>query len=129
MANKPTTESYFIKRLRDSGYLVDRVPIRFGYHDPRAWMVVIDQGRSSVFATCYRNLDGADQNYIEFYDGDQFIPKRFRLSTNSMETIIEWLNTFGIISKTLEYNSKIPQSLIEDNLPSEEEINQNYETK
>jgi len=106
MANKPTTESYFIKRLRDSGYLVDRVPVRFGMHDSRAWMVVIDPGGATVFATCYRNIDDVDQNYIEFYDGDQYIPKRFRLLTSSIETIIEWLNTFGIVGKTVNYINK-----------------------
>jgi hypothetical protein len=109
MANKPTTESYFVKRLRDSGYLVDRVPVKFGMQDPRSWMVVIDQGNASILATCYRNLDGPDSNYIEFYDGDQYIPKRFRLTTNSMETIIEWLNNFGIVNKTFEYNTKKPR--------------------
>jgi len=106
MANKPTTESYFIKRLRDSGYLVDRVSVRFGQHDARAWMVVIDPGGATVFATCYKNLDDYDQNYIEFYDGDQYIPKRFRISTCSIETIIEWLNTFNIIGKTNNYLNK-----------------------
>ncbi len=114
MANKPTTESYFVKRLRDSGYLVDRVPVKFGFQDPRAWMVVIDQGGAAVFATCYRNLDGPDSNYIEFYDGDQYIPKRFRLTTNSMETIIDWLNTFGIVNKTFEYNAKKPRKHVEE---------------
>jgi hypothetical protein len=109
MANKPTTESYFVKRLRDCGYLVDRVNVKFGMQDPRAWMVVIDQGNASIFATCYRNLDGPDSNYIELYDGDQFIPKRFRITTNSMEIIIDWLNAFGIVNKTFEYNTKAPR--------------------
>ena len=77
--------------------------------DPRSRKVVIDQGNASILATCYRNLDGSDSNYIEFYDGDQYIPKRFRLTTNSMETIIEWLNNFGIVNKTFEYNTKKPR--------------------
>lgn len=114
MASKPTTESYFVKRLRDSGYLVDRVPVRFSEADPRSWMVVIDQGNATVFATCYRNVDGFNENYIEFYDGDQYIPKRFKLSTNSMETIIDWLNSFGIITKTTEYDSKKPRQRIKE---------------
>lgn len=104
--NKPTNESYFVKRLRDSGYLVDRLPIRYGQHDPRTWSVVIDQGHSSVIATLFRNLDGVDENYIEFYDGDQFVPKRFRLTTDSMEVIMEWLYKFGINNKTNLYNMR-----------------------
>ena len=53
MASKPTSESYFIKRLRDSGYLIDRVPVRFGQHDSRSWMVVIDPGGAAIFATAF----------------------------------------------------------------------------
>jgi len=112
--NKPTNESYFIMRLRNNGYLVNRIPVKFSQQDQRAWMVVIDPGGASLFATCYRNVEAPEDNYIEFYDGDQYIPQRFKLLTNSMETIIEWLNNFGVIEKTGIYNKRKPIRKIEN---------------
>ena len=44
MANKITTQSYFIKRLKDSGYLVYRLFDEYSESDPRNWTVMIDPG-------------------------------------------------------------------------------------
>ena len=55
MANKITTQSYFIKRLKDSGYLVYRLFDEFSESDPRNWTVMIDPGQASIFCTCYVN--------------------------------------------------------------------------
>jgi len=39
MANKITTQSYFIKRLKDSGYVVYKIFDQYGEADPRSWTV------------------------------------------------------------------------------------------
>jgi hypothetical protein len=53
--NKITTNSYFIKRLRDSGYIVDKVFNDYSKQDPRCWTVVIDPKGSSIMITLFNN--------------------------------------------------------------------------
>ena len=55
MANKITTMGYFIKRLRDSGYVVDKLYNDYAKHDPRCWSVVIDPKNTSVIITFFNN--------------------------------------------------------------------------
>ena len=95
--NKITTKSYFIKRLRDGGYIVDKFPFEFTKEDKRRWTVLIDNGVSSIIATCYKN--GA----FTFYDGERFLPCNLQLSTDSIEVIVEHLNKRGIINKHPKY--------------------------
>ncbi len=110
MANKLNNQSYFIKRLRDSGYIVIRIDLTYSEADPRAWTVVIDPGGASVFCTCYYNANKDDlkesnlgENYFELYDGGQYLPSKFKISTNSMEVILSFLNQYGIIGKSSNY--------------------------
>jgi len=64
MANKLTTAGYIQKRLRDSGYHVDKLYSDYGNHDPRAWTLIIDPGGCSVFFTCLGiNIYQADLKY------------------------------------------------------------------
>ena len=107
MANKITTQSYFIKRLKDSGYLVYRLFDEYSESDPRNWTVMIDLGQASIFCTCYVNHgDMFGETYFEFYDGGQFIPEKFKLKTDSIEVIITYLVKYGINNKSELYNSK-----------------------
>lgn len=39
--NKITTKSYFIKRLRDCGYVVDKTPIEYLENDVRRWTILL----------------------------------------------------------------------------------------
>lgn len=106
MANKLTTQGYFIKRLRDSGYVVNRVFSDYGEVDPRQWTVVIDPGVASVFCTCYiENDDGEESGYWELYDGGQYIPTRLKIKTESVEVVLNWLNRFNITNKSEKYTS------------------------
>ncbi len=91
--NKITTKSYFIKRLRDCGYLVDKLSITFSDTDSRRWMALIDNGVSSVLVTCHRD------STFSFYDGERFIPCNLKLATDSIEVVVEHLNSRGIIHK------------------------------
>lgn len=104
--NKITTVGYFIKRLRDSGYVTDKVFVDYADHDPRSWTVVIDPGCASVFITCFNNHNSFGEEYFEINDGGQFIPERFKLKTSSIETIVEYLVKFNINNKAESYHDK-----------------------
>ena len=105
MANKLCTMGYFLKRMRDNGYMVDRVFVRYALTDPRTWTVVIDPGCASILCTCYQNSPEPGQFYFELSDGGQIIPgKYFKLETNSIETFITYLVQFGINNKAQSIN-------------------------
>ena len=100
--NKITTKSYFMKRLRDSGYVVDKVDHEFGDDSPVRWALLVDNGTSSVFVFCH--LDGT----FLFYDAQQYFKSpNLRLKTDSIEVIVESLNYLGIINKHSRYGKGI----------------------
>lgn len=99
MSNKLTTQSYFIKRLKDSGYEVWKIFDNYNESDTRSWTIVIDPGVSSVFCTCYVNHESWDDNYFEFSDGGRFIPQKFKLRSDSIEVIVSHLVKYGINNK------------------------------
>jgi hypothetical protein len=104
MSNKITTQSYFIKRLKDSGYVVYKIFDAYGEVDPRNWTIMIDPGVASVYCTCYvNNKDAFGETYFEFYDGGQFLPEKFKLKTDSIEVIIAWLVKYNINNKSIQY--------------------------
>lgn len=102
--NKLTTLGYFVKRLRDSGYVIDKVFTSYGQADPRAWTIVIDPGVASVMCTCYVNDPMLGETYFEIHDGGQFIPNRlFKIKTSSIEVFVSHLVEFGINNKAPGY--------------------------
>jgi hypothetical protein len=107
MANKVTNQSYFVKRLKDSGYIVYKIFDNYSEADPRAWTVMIDPGVASVYCTCYQNSkEMFGESYFEFYDGGQFLPEKFKLKTDSIEVILTWLVKYGINNKSEQYTKK-----------------------
>lgn len=103
MANKLTTIGYFMKRLRNSGYVVDKLFTGYSVVDSRDWSVVIDPGCASIFVTCYQNDPELGKSYFELYDGGKFIPGRLKLETNSIEIFVNYLVQFGINNKFKGY--------------------------
>jgi len=99
MANKLTTLGYFLKRLRDSGYIANKLFVDYNEGDPRAWTIIIDPGASSVFCTCYINDPFLGDSYFELYDGNQYISNRLNLKTSSFEVVIEHLVKLGIVGQ------------------------------
>jgi len=97
--NKLTTLGYFTKRLRDSGFAVQKVFTDYSDADSRQWSVVIDPARASVMCTCYVNDNDLGDTYFELYDGRHYVPGRFLINTSSIEIIIENLIKFGIDNK------------------------------
>lgn len=105
-ANKITTVSYFIKRLRDSGYVTDKLYTDYAKGDARSWTVVVDPKVSSVFITCFNNHNFFGEEYFVLNDGGQYIPENFKLKTSSIEVIIEYLSKYNITNKSKDYTKK-----------------------
>jgi hypothetical protein len=101
--NKVTTCSYFIKRLRDSGYVVDKLFSEYAESDPRSWTVIVDPQVASILITCYNNHNDLGEEYFEMHDGGQFIPERFKIKTSSIEVVVEYLVKFNINNKASSY--------------------------
>ena len=101
MANKVSTQSYLIKRLRDSGYNVIKLDgITYTESDSRKWTILLDNAVSSVFITCMKN------NELQLYDGNRFIKNtKLKIDTSSVEVLIEFLNSCGIVNKHRSYRS------------------------
>lgn len=101
MGNKLTTLGYFRKRLKDCGYNSIEVFRNFCETDPRAWTLVIEPGKASIFCTCYVNFPELGDSFFELYDGGQYIPGKFKIQTISFEVLVEYLNKLNI-TKTVE---------------------------
>lgn len=97
--NKLYTPSYFIKRLIDAGYNVEKVFDKYGTQDPRRWTIVVSPTRQSVLVTCYTNKDEYNDIVFEFNDGGAYIPKNFQLHTKSIEVVINYLREYNILDK------------------------------
>jgi hypothetical protein len=94
--NKITTLSYFVKRLKDSGFTTWKICNNYSFADPRKWTIMIDPGNTSIFVTCYENKDFKSEKMFEFNDGGRLFPRNFSLKTSSMEVIITTLIEKGV---------------------------------
>lgn len=101
MANKLTTLGYTLKRLRDSGYVANKLFTEYSESDPRSWTILIDPGCASVFCTCYINDPFIGETFFELYDGNQYIPGRLNLKTSSFEVLVGHLVKYGIIGNAV----------------------------
>ena len=72
MKNKVTTCGYFIKRLRDNAYTVNRIFNDYCPSDPRRWTVMIDPKCTALYITCYMNKDWYGDLMFELHNGNQF---------------------------------------------------------
>ena len=94
--NKLKTPGYFIKRLRDNGFIVIRLFSVYAKGDPRRWTVMINPSESSVMITCYANKNDLGEILFELNDGGCKIPKNYSIKTDSIEVIIDYLITHGV---------------------------------
>ena len=101
ISNKIKTAGYFIKRLKDSGFVVFKIFNAYGATDPRRWTVLVDPGVSSVYITCYSNKNEMNEILFEFDDGGSKFSKGTYLKTESIETVVSTL-----ISKGVNNNAK-----------------------
>jgi hypothetical protein len=93
MRNKITTKSYALKRLKDCGYRASVIDLPFDDSDKRKWIILIDEGVSSVFLIMM--ADGT----FRLYDGMRFTHSHILHNTTSMEVLLSTLNDHGIINK------------------------------
>lgn len=88
--NKLYNQSYFVKRILDAGYAVNRLNVKFEADDSRRWMILINSKRinykHNICITCFKNKE---EFCFKFQGQAQ---RDFILNTKSMNTIIEILN-------------------------------------
>ena len=98
--NKLRTPSYFIKRLRDNGFIVIKIFAVYAKSDPRQWSIMVNPTEASVLITCYRNKDLLNEVVFELHDGGRRIPKNMFIKTDSIEVIVEYLIRHGVSNNT-----------------------------
>jgi len=94
--NNIYTPSYFMKRMKDSGFAIWKMFDKYGPHDSRYWTMMLDPGGFSVLITCFFNKEELDDVYFELDDGGCRIPRKLLIQTQSIETIISNLISFGV---------------------------------
>lgn len=94
--NKLRTPSYFIKRLRDNGFIVIKLFNIYSKSDPRQWTIMVNPSEASVLITCYTNRDNINETLFEIHDGGKRIPKNFYIKTDSIEVIVDYLIRHGV---------------------------------
>jgi hypothetical protein len=99
--NKLSTPGYFIKRMRDCGFVVLRIYQKFDVADPRRWMIMIDPGKTSILITCYENKEQKGDVMFEMNDGGRLYPKNYSIKTESIEVIVS-----SLIEKGVSTNAK-----------------------
>ena len=100
--NKIKTAGYFIKRLKDSGFVVLKIFNAYSDADPRRWTVLIDPGYHSVYVTCFTNKNEKGEVMFEFDDGGNRFNKGFYIKTDSIEVIVN-----NLIEKGVNNNPKL----------------------
>ena len=98
--NKLRTPSYFIKRLRDNGFIVIKLFNVYSKSDPRQWTIMVNPSEASVLITCYTNRDTLNETLFEIHDGGKRIPKNFYIKTDSIEVIVDYLIRHGVSNNT-----------------------------
>lgn len=94
--NKISTAGYFIKRLKDNGFITHRIFSSYANSDPRRWTILIEPGKHSVYVTCYENKEALKEILFEINDGGRSFPKNYSIKTSSIEVIITTLLSRGI---------------------------------
>lgn len=109
MSNKISTKSYLTKRLRDCGYIIDKLEnIEYQEQDKRKWTIILDNGCASILLTCMK--DG----HIQLYDGGRFINHNLKLDTDSVEVLIDYLNERGIVNKHWNYGKYVEVNVVDE---------------
>jgi len=89
--NKLKTAGYFIKRLKDAGYVTLRMFDKYGDNDSRKWTVLVDPSGASVYITCFENRPFKNEYLFSFEDGNQRFSRGYVLKTSSIEVVVQRL--------------------------------------
>lgn len=96
MANNIDTPGYFIKRLRDAGFIVIRLFDKFAPEDTRKWSVCVNPSQESVIITCHNRFEERDVITFQLDDGGNKWSRNFFLKTSSINIVIAELKDKGI---------------------------------
>ena len=97
MKNRIKNLSYFVKRLKDNGFIVWKIMDQYNVGDPRKWTILINPGIESAYITCFVNDEYLDyQSSFSFDDGGIRFKNNLKIKTLSMEVIITHLIKNGI---------------------------------
>lgn len=91
--NSLSTPGYFLKRVRDAGFIAIRVFQDYAPEDTRKWTVMINPSRESIMITCLNitNEQGNELTKFSLHDGGVKWPTNFIISTSSINVIIQEL--------------------------------------
>ena len=101
--NKITTQGYFVRRLRNSGYITSRVYDRYQDQDPRKWTIVIDPDGDSVLITCW---DTGEWPYRGMYELSANLSQKYE---DTRVTVSQFINSTFTFTNKLNY--MIPKQL------------------
>lgn len=87
ISNHLYTKSYFIKRLIEKKFYVQKIVDRYPKYDSRYWTLLINPGRNNFFITCLRSKDLEKTQFRIYAKNDVNIV----IETESMEVIISTL--------------------------------------
>ena len=97
--NKLKTAGYFIKRLKDNGFVTLRIFDKYSDTDPRKWTVLVDPSGASVYITCFENTPFRGEYLFNFSVGNQNFKGNFSLRTDSIEVVVQRLLKNGVFQK------------------------------
>jgi len=98
---------YFIKRLKDNGYVVWKMFNKYSLGDKRRWTVLVNPGYHSLYITCSVDEERLNNTpAFRFDDGGWSLKTPVILSTKSMEVIINLLNEHGILPDSTLYRKE-----------------------
>ena len=108
--NKLKTAGYFIKRLKDAGYVTLRMFDKYGEDDPRKWTILVDPSGASVYITCFEDRPFNNEYLFSFEDGNRRFSRSYVLKTSSIEVVVQRLVDHDVLriedSKFLNKNKK-----------------------
>ena len=89
--NKLQTAGYFIKRLKDAGYVILRIFDKYSDQDTRKWTILADPGGASIYITCFEDKPFKGEYLFSFEDGNQLFHRGYVLKTSSIDVVIDRL--------------------------------------
>lgn len=105
--NRISTQGYFIKRLKDSGYVVWRMFDKYSIADNRKWTLLVNPGQESVFVTCKVNVESrASTPHFDIYDPRQVVNMR-TVVTDSIEVLINHMIELNITPDSAEFKKHV----------------------
>ena len=104
--NKLSTQGYFIKRLKDNGYVVWRIFDKYNVGDNRKWTILVNPGFQSVYITCLVNMECIDDTPVFCFNDGGYIRSDIQIKTNSFEKILTHMIESKITPESDKYKKQ-----------------------